>query len=156
MRKSFLSLFAAVAAAALAACNNDYTLDAKDDEPPPLSLDECAETGDQYMLQLAALGCTVTSGVDIAPDVSGSVTIAAIGVGILTASGDYEGGGSCDLVFECQPTICGLEFITCVKDYGDVPFCLERAAECDTREFCQAEKDGCDADAEAMFDACDA
>lgn len=151
MRRGIPFLFLA---AALAACGgNDYKLDDVDDPPPVLTLDECATTGDQYIADLAALGCTVTWGVDIAADVAGHVNAVGFGMGIL-ADGEWDGGGSCDLNIECPVTPCLSEFIVCVQDYGDIPFCMEENAECDTREFCQADKDDCDVAAENLFNAC--
>jgi len=141
-------------ATALSACGSDYTLDSKEDDPPVLTLDECATTGDQYMLDLAVLDCDVVWGVDIAGDISGHVNAAAVGLGVLSASGDYEGGGSCDLTIECEETVCLSEFVLCVNDYQDIAFCTEELAQCDTREFCQADKDECDQRAENMFNAC--
>lgn len=151
MRKRIPVLFLA---AALAACGSDYKLDDVDDPPPVLTLDECATTGDQYIADLAALGCTVTWGVDIAADVTGHVNAVAFGFGILAAGGDWEGGGSCDLNIECPVTPCLSEFIICVGEYGDIEFCTDEVAECDRREFCQADKDDCDEAAQDLFDAC--
>lgn len=150
MRRPTLFLFLT---AVLAGCPSDYKLDDADDPLPVLTLDECATTGDQHVTELAALGCTVTWGVDIAEDVSGNVNAVGFGIGIL-AEGEWDGGGSCDLTIECPVTPCLSEFIVCVEEYGDTEFCSDEVAECDLREFCQADKDDCDEEAADVLDRC--
>ena len=125
--------------------------------PPTILVEECPTLCEIAETDLAPLNCDVECNIDLGLTYSGNASIDLL-FSLLTveADGEFQNGGSCDVVVECDDvSSCTALALECMDESNnDSGYCMEEYAECDAEQHCQDTHVECTAVAGATLEAC--